>query len=76
MELKKLQNVKVKCDFQGCNNMADYTVDLKRGVFGGATDICKSCLEELYHLVGEKIIPTSPVNIIKKGEMKKNAKKI
>ena len=74
MKIKKLVNVKVKCDFSGCNHMADYSIDLKRGLFGGTTDICKTCLEELYFLVGKELIPTSPTNIIKKGEEKKYAK--
>lgn len=74
MKIKKLENVKVKCDFSGCNNMADYSIDLKRGFFGGTTDICKTCLQELYHLVGTELVPTSPTNIIKKGEEKRNAK--
>lgn len=74
MKIKKLENVKVKCDFSGCNNMADYSIDLKRGIFGGTTDICKKCLEELYTLAGKEFVPSSPTNIIKKGEAKKYAK--
>ena len=74
MKIKKLENIKVKCDFAGCNNMADYSIDLKRGIFGGTTDICKICLEELYALVGGQLVPTSPMNIIRKGEIKKHEK--
>lgn len=74
MEIKKLSSVKVKCDFAGCNNMADYSIDLKRGIFGGTTDICKDCLSELYGLVGKFVVPQSPTNIIKKGEKNHNAK--
>lgn len=76
MEIKKLENVKVKCDFVGCSNMANYAIDLKRGIFGGTTDICSSCLNELYELSGKFIVPKSPQNIIKQKEMeRKNAKK-
>lgn len=76
MEIKKLNDVKVKCDFVGCNNMASFAVDLKRGIFGGTTDICESCLNELYNLAGQYVVPKSPQNIIKQKEYeKRNAKK-
>ena len=68
MELKKLENVKVKCDFVGCNNMADYSINIKRGFFGGTTDICLDCLKELYYLCGKQLIPQSPPNMLRKKE--------
>ena len=68
MVIKKLDKVKVKCDFSGCGNMADYSISLKRGFFGGTTDICQSCLNELYSLCGRFIIPKSPPNMLKKKE--------
>lgn len=75
MDIKKLNNVKVKCDFVGCNHLADYSIDLKRGLFAGTTDICNTCLNELYSLVGKYIVPQSPPNFIKKKEsVNKNAK--
>ena len=73
MEIKKLKNIKVKCDFVGCNHMADYSIDLKRGIFAGTTDICKDCLNDLYSLAGKFLVPQSPTNLIKKKE-KANAK--
>ena len=72
MEIRKIEKVKVKCDIAGCVNMADFSIGVKRGIFKGTTDICKTCLNELYHLAGEFIVPASPMNMIKKGEMKKN----
>ena len=66
MELKKLEKVKVKCDFVGCKNMADFSINLKRGLFVGTTDICQSCLKELYTLCGKYIIPQSPPNMLRK----------
>ena len=74
MELKRLDKIKVKCDFVGCDNLADYSINLKRGIFGGTTDICSSCLNELYTLCGKEIIPHSPPNLIRKKEMEQNAK--
>ena len=68
MEVKKIENVKVKCDFQGCGNMADYTIKLKRGLFGGSTDICQSCLNELYSLCGRFVVPQSPPNMLRNKE--------
>ena len=68
MELKKLENVKVKCDFVGCNNMADYSISIKRGLFGGTTDICLDCLKELYVICGKQLIPQSPPNMLRKKE--------
>ena len=69
MELKKLESVKVKCDFVGCNNMADYSINLKRNLFSGTTDICEKCLKELYSLCGKHLVPQSPPNMLrKKGE--------
>lgn len=74
MEIKKLENIKVKCDFYGCNNMADYTINLKRGIFRGYTDLCKDCLTELYSVAGKILIPQSPVNILKKKKENFDAK--
>lgn len=68
MELKKLEKVKVKCDFVGCTNMADYSINLKRGIFGGTTDICDHCLRELYSLCGRYVVPQSPPNMLRKKE--------
>ena len=66
MELKKLENVKVKCDFVGCGNMADYSIDIKRSIFSGTTDICEKCLRELYSLCGHYLTPQSPPNMLRK----------
>ena len=73
MELKKLNNIKVKCDMVGCGNLADYSVSLRRGIFGGTTDICTSCLNELYSLCGKYIVPQSPPNPLRKKEIEHNA---
>ena len=75
MELKELSNIKVKCDMVGCNNIADYSISLKRGLFNGTTDICHSCLNELYSLCGKYVIPQSPTNMLRKKE-KNNANEI
>ena len=74
MEIKKIEKIKVHCDLVGCLNMADYTIRLKRGIFGGSTDICATCLNELYSLAGKYVVPQSPPNMIKK-EKKTNDKK-
>ena len=72
MEL--IERIKVKCDFVGCGNLADYSINLKRGIFGGTTDICTACLHELYTLCGKEIVPQSPPNILRKKEIENNAK--
>ena len=69
MEIKKLENVKARCDMVGCTNLADFSISLKRGVFGGTTDICHQCLNELYSLCGKYVIPQSPPNMLFKKEM-------
>ena len=66
MELRKLENVKVKCDFVGCGNMADYSINLKRNIFSGTTDICENCLKELYTLCGHYLTPQSPPNMLRR----------
>ena len=74
MEIKKIEKVKVKCDFYGCNNMADYSINIKRGIFGGSTDICSTCLNEFYTESGKFIVPQSPPNMLKKKESKNEKK--
>ena len=69
MEIKKLDGVKTKCSIAGCNNLADYTISLKRGLFRGYTDICHSCLNELYTQCGHFVIPQSPPNMLRKKEI-------
>ena len=75
MEIKKLEKIKVHCDLIGCYNMADYTITLKRGLFGGNTDLCSACLNELYSLAGKYVVPQSPPNLMNKKELKTNGKK-
>ena len=68
MKLEKLENLKTKCDMVGCNNFADYSISLKRGIFKGTTDICHTCLNELYSLCGQYVVPQSPPNMLRKKE--------
>ncbi len=68
MEVKKLENTKSKCDISGCVNMANFSINLKRGKFKGTTDICSSCLNELYSLCGRFVVPQSPPNMLRKKE--------
>lgn len=74
MEIKKLEKIKAHCDLVGCYNMADYTISLKRGIFGGTTDICTACLNELYSLAGKYVVPQSPPNMIKKEKLSHDKK--
>lgn len=69
MEIKKLEKIKVKCGVKGCQNFADYSINLKRNIFNGTTDICHACLNELYSLCGRFVVPQSPPNMLRKKEI-------
>ena len=69
MKIERLKNITTRCDMSGCNNMADFKIELKRDKFLGTTDLCKSCLKDLYLLCGKYIVPQSPPNMLRKKEM-------
>lgn len=47
---------KVKCDFAGCRNVADYTL-VKDGVFKRDICLCKECLDEIYEATAKVKVP-------------------
>ena len=47
---------KVKCDFAGCKNVAEYSV-VRSGIIRHDLCFCKECLQELYNCIGARIVP-------------------
>lgn len=59
---------KLKCDASGCKNLSDFKLVNKKFTFNGSMYFCKTCLTELYGLIGSVITPKSPTPIFKKKE--------
>ena len=52
-------NDKRKCEMGACKNKASYTIKLERMGIRSELHICENCLDELYKLIGEEIVPKS-----------------
>ena len=50
---------KHKCEFGGCKNLARYRLRLDRLGIKSSVLTCRECLNELYKLIGENLIPKS-----------------
>ena len=61
---------RIKCDASGCANLSDYRLINKRFVFNGNFYLCKTCLNELYRLISNHVVPKSPEPIFKKKGVK------
>lgn len=60
---------KIKCEMGACPNRATHTVKFNRVGIGSRLHVCDKCLNELYSLIGEKVIPKS-LETAKKKEKK------
>ena len=47
---------KVKCDFAGCKNVADYSL-VKAGLLRGDICLCKECMGEMYDCISKVRVP-------------------
>ncbi len=64
MEIEKAL-IKVKCDFYGCKNMADFSFKTRK-VFQKELHFCRSCLNDLYSAIGKNIVPKAAETPFKK----------
>ena len=67
MEISKIRH-NVKCDFYGCNNIADYSFSTK-GLIKRDLCFCEECLEGMYQAIGKIKTPkgtSSPFKINKR----------
>ena len=55
MKVERCQH-KVKCDFAGCGNFADFYVS-KRGLIHNEFAFCSSCMKELYKILSKECVP-------------------
>lgn len=68
MEVEKCDK-QVKCDFYGCPNMANFSFKTGK-LLGSKMHFCQNCLQELYHSIGEFLIPKSPKTPFKQKKVK------
>lgn len=47
---------KVKCDFAGCKNVAEFTL-VKTGFFKRDICLCRECLKEIHECASKIIVP-------------------
>ena len=64
---------KVKCDFGGCRNLADYYVST-RGLFKNEFAFCEECLKELYAELAKLFVPKAIESHFKQGVVVKRRK--
>lgn len=73
MKLAKL-NVKVRCDFGLCKNLASYEF-YEQGVLSRRKIyLCEDCAKQLFELLSKEFVPKSPVNLVKKAVKKQGEK--
>ena len=56
----------IKCVIPGCEKNAKYLVKNEDIEVSSSICICESCGKELYVLLGKKLVPKSPKNILNK----------
>ena len=61
---------KIKCDVNGCKNMAEHRIEFKKLVRNSDMHICSSCLNALYSEMAKLIVPKSPQNMLVKSGFK------
>ncbi len=66
MLVEKTKN-KIKCDSNGCNKIADYSIVNKKFVFDGSIYLCSSCLNELFSEISKFVVPKNVKPIYKRG---------
>ncbi|MBQ8444637.1 MAG: hypothetical protein IJX25_04725 [Clostridia bacterium] len=73
MEISKCSH-KAKCDFYGCNNLAEYSFSTK-GIIRRDLCFCQECLKGMYQAIGKMQTPkgtTSPFKLNKKLRREKD----
>lgn len=71
MKIEKCQH-KVKCDFDGCKNLADYYVST-RGFFRNEFAFCKSCMNELFEDLSKIFVPKAIESHFKPNRKRRSA---
>ncbi len=66
MQLIKTKH-KIKCEMGICKNNAAYSIKMDRVGIRSQIHVCESCLNELYRLIGESVVPKSIETAKKKG---------
>ena len=66
MQLVKAKH-KIRCEMGVCRNNAVYSIKMDRVGIRSQIHICDKCLNELYKLIGESIVPKSVETAKKKG---------
>ena len=56
----------VKCIIPGCRNNSKYLIKNEEIKVPSKICICEKCGKEIYSLLGKKIVPKSPKNILNK----------
>lgn len=60
-------NHKIRCEMGVCRNNATYSIKMDRVGIRSQIHVCECCLNELYKLIGESVIPKSVETAKKKG---------
>lgn len=58
MQLIKASH-KIRCEMGVCRNIAAYSIKMDRVGIRSQIHICEDCLNELYKIIGESVIPKS-----------------
>lgn len=66
MQLVKAKH-KIKCEMGVCRNNATHSIKMDRVGIRSQIHVCDACLNELYRVIGESVIPKSVETAKKKG---------
>ena len=58
---------KIRCEMGACKNLANKTIVMDRVSIKNHLHVCGICLQSLYSLIGEEVIP-KPVETLKKSK--------
>ena len=66
MQLIKAKH-KIRCEMGVCRNNAAYSIKMDRVGIRSQIHVCDHCLNELYKVIGESVVPRSVETAKKKG---------
>ncbi|MEG1500071.1 MAG: hypothetical protein RR400_03295 [Clostridia bacterium] len=64
MEIEKCSH-KIKCDFSGCENLAEYSLKKEEGQVIDELHFCSECIKNMYEKMGSVLVPKAIENPLK-----------
>jgi hypothetical protein len=58
--------IRVRCDMAMCKEVAEWSFGRAAGAAFNRINLCGGCMKEIYSAIGKLIVPSSPMNVVKR----------